>query len=276
MAHGGGVSKTFSYAGISDKGLVREKNEDAWCADDELGLFILSDGMGGKRGGGTAAKIVAQALPPVMKPAIRKVSDLAEQMAKDIVSISVSDLNQQVYTLGRDNPALSGMGATLVAVIIHKDKALIAHLGDSRVYLYREQTLTCLTRDHSIIQILLDNDEITEEEVATHPSRGQITRFIGMEGEAIPDITVIDLEPGDRILLCSDGLTGMVPESAIVDIFKKVAGPKVLCRYLLEEAISSGGKDNITAVVIDWTGEETSLDNYRAAQNLIKNLEERK
>ena len=255
------MKNNLAFAGISDKGLVREKNEDAWVADEKMGLFILSDGMGGRRGGGTASKIVAEALPPLLRPGLEKLTDISEPIAKDIVAMSVSDLSQQVYSIGKSTPAFTGMGATLVIVIFLNDKALIAHLGDSRAYLYRKEVLTRLTKDHSIVQMLVDSGEITDEEAKTHSARSQITRYIGMQGEAIVDVSVIDLEAGDRILLCTDGLTGMVNEKTISEIFKKIAGPKVICRYLLDEAISNGGKDNITAVVIDWSVEEISLNN---------------
>ena len=254
------MENNLTFAGISDKGLVREKNEDAWMADEKMGLFILSDGMGGRRGGGTAAKIAAEVLPTLLRPALGKLTDLSDPIARDMVSMAVSDLSQQVSSIGKTKPAFTGMGATLVTVILLKGKALIAHLGDSRAYLFRKETLTLLTKDHSIVQMLLDSGDITKEEADHHPARSQITRFVGMEGDAIADVSVIHLEPGDRILLCTDGLTGMVNEKAISKIFKKVAGPKVICRYLLDEAIANGGKDNVTAVVVDWAGAEIPLD----------------
>jgi len=248
------VRNHLNHAALSDRGRVREKNEDAWYADPELGLFIVSDGMGGHPGGELASRMVRDNLPHLIRVRTGRTGDLEEPQAGEIVCRSIVELSGLINGFGREKYGYQGMGATVVLALVRRDKALIAYLGDSRAYLYRAGDLTRLTRDHSIVQLLLDAGDITPQQAAAHPARGQITRFVGMEEEAMPEFRLIGLRPGDRLLLCSDGLTGMVDDAAIAAMMRKMANPEVICRHLVDSANEAGGQDNITVVLIDRVG----------------------
>ena len=144
------------------------------------------------------------------------------------------------------------MGATVVMALVQDDRAFIAHMGDSRAYLLRRGKLRPLTDDHSIVGILLRTGEIRPEEAEHHPARGQLSRYVGMEDEVYPDVRTVRLASGDRLLLCTDGLTGMVPDDTIMGLLAVSEEPQVACDHLVEAANAAGGKDNITAVIVDW------------------------
>jgi len=242
----------LEISGLTDKGKVRSGNEDTWFGEEELGLLLVSDGMGNESAGALAAEIVKKTLPEIIRQEGANLSNLSDPFAVDVISRQIVELNRHVYKAASGQPGFSGMGATMVLALIRGDRALIAHMGDSRAYLLRDDFMLSLTKDHSVLRMLLDAGEITEEELATHPARGKITRFIGMPDDVPPDISLMHLESGDRLLLCSDGLTGMLSEKQISSELKKTVSPKAVCRYLVDAANAAGGKDNITVVVADW------------------------
>ncbi len=238
-------------AGLSDRGLVRKENEDSWSAAPELGLFIVSDGMGGHLGGAVASRIVAEALPKILRKRMAPIENFADPRAREHLEGALSELSTQVREQGRNEPGLRGMGATVVLVMIKGSEALVAHMGDSRAYQLRGGRFTQLTRDHSVVELLIEEGEITRNGAATHPARGQITCCVGMEGDPLPDVMTLDLELGDRLLLCTDGLTGMLCDEEIQKILESRMGPKDACRRLVDAANEAGGNDNVTAVVLD-------------------------
>ena len=244
------TAKELKYFGLTDKGIVREKNEDAWSAHPDIGLFIVSDGMGGEFSGDIASKIVVETLPKMIEQILGKGIEPGSPEFSTRLGSEISILSNAVRTKTRNEPGLSGMGATVALAVVSGGNAVIAHMGDSRIYLLRKGKLKRLTKDHSIIQLLLDNNEISQEEAETHPARGQITRFVAMEGNPLPEIKTVDVRPGDIMLLCSDGLTQMLPESEIQEILKKKTNPEEACIELVAMANKNGGKDNITAIVI--------------------------
>jgi protein phosphatase len=244
----------LTFAGLTDKGRLRDSNEDAWFADRQQGLFIVSDGMGGHAAGEVASGIVVQALPPLIQQRLQGLPPSSSPDIADVLVSAIRDLSEQVLEESRNHPALDGMGATIVLCLVQDRQAVIGHLGDSRAYLLRRHELHRLTRDHSIVQILIDAGEIREEEAPTHPARGKITRAVGMPGLALPDTKVLNLAAGDRLLLCCDGLTDMLTDDQIARILRTSDTPEVACRYLVEAANRAGGRDNITTVVMDWNG----------------------
>lgn len=245
----------MEISGITDKGKVRNTNEDMWFADENLGLLLVSDGMGGETGGSLAAEIVVKTIPEIIEQEGANLSNLNDPFAVDVVSKQIVALNRNVFQAAKSKPGLTGMGATLVMAIVRGDRAIVAHMGDSRAYLFRDNFLLALTKDHSVVRLLMESGEITPEEVASHPARGKITRFIGMEDDVPPDITMLHLENGDRLLLCTDGLTNMLEEKQIAEQLKKAVSPKAVCRHLVDEANSAGGKDNISIVLADIRAE---------------------
>ncbi len=255
------------YACLSNKGRVRGENEDSWYADGDSGIFIVSDGMGGQAGGALASTIVRETMPPLIKQRLADAGDLGDPKTKETVAACISDLSGQVNLAARGNYGYSGMGATIVMALVRGGKAMIAYLGDSRAYLYRDRAMKRLTNDHSVVRLLVESGDITAEQARTHPSKGQITRFVGMDGEVEPDFAIVDLKPGDRLLLCSDGLTAMVSDEKISSILRKMANPDVICHDLVDEANLAGGRDNITVALVDWPGDGNSpVDNAVAGK----------
>jgi serine/threonine protein phosphatase PrpC len=245
------------HAGLTDQGRVREQNEDTWAADQKEGLYLVSDGIGGQVAGAMASRIVAETLPGLIRQGLSGISDLADPAATRRVGEAISQLSRELQQQTHGKPGLEGMGATVVLGLVRNSKALIAHMGDSRAYLWRKGRLEQLTKDHSIIQLLLDNGEIKPEEVSTHPARGWMTRSVGMAGEPLPELRLLDLHPGDRLLLCTDGLTAMVSDVVILSILNGHSQPKEICRRLVDAANEAGGKDNITVVLVVIAGGES-------------------
>ncbi|MGH3937851.1 MAG: PP2C family protein-serine/threonine phosphatase [Pseudonocardiaceae bacterium] len=240
-------------AGLSDRGRVRESNEDRWSADTELGLFAVSDGMGGLPAGEMAAEIAIATLPTLITTHFGAAPDLTAPEAAQRLSTVLAELSADVRAGSQDDSRRTGMGATVVVALMDQGTALIAHLGDSRAYLWRENSLQRLTRDHSLAQGLLDSGVISEQEAAEHPARHQLAYYLGMEGEAISDVRHVTLHPADRLLLCSDGLTNMLDDARILQILNDHSDPDAACRALVGAANDAGGTDNITALVVVHT-----------------------
>ncbi len=241
----------LNYAGLSDAGRVRSQNEDRWLADPELGLFIVADGMGGEAAGALAAEIVVETLPRLLRHHLSDLTSVADPQSTTQLREMLTELSSHLRAESQGQLGLDGMGSTVVLALFRGQHVLIGHLGDSRAYLLREEQLEQLTQDHSLIQLLLEHGEITTEEAVHHPARGQLTRNVGMEGDAIPVVRLVDLRANDRLLLCSDGLTGMLSDEQLVALLNPRSAPEVVCRNLVSTANELGGKDNITAVVID-------------------------
>jgi PPM family protein phosphatase len=244
------VMTGLRWASLSDRGRVREHNEDRWSADADLGLFIVSDGMGGRPAGEVASEAVVATLPALLTTHFGPAPDLAAQDATQRLSRALTELSTNLREGNQDTPRLAGMGATAVVALVSHATALIAHVGDSRAYLWRDLSLHRLTRDHSLVQGLLDAGAITEQQAADHPARGQLTRYIGMVGEMLPDARRVTLRPADRLLLCSDGLTTMLDDARIAAILNGCPDPHHTCRTLIEAANDAGGTDNITVLVV--------------------------
>jgi protein phosphatase len=242
------------HAGLSDIGHVRADNQDRWAADPALGLYVVADGMGGAAAGALAAQVVVETLPPLLRQRLHGVADLGAPVAADCLAGALAELSERVRAGSHGRPDLDGMGSTVVLALVRGTEALVAHLGDSRAYLLRDGRLELLTRDHSLAQLLVDCGEIAPEDAGLHPGRAQLTRYVGMPGEALPEVTSLSLRPGDRLLLCSDGLTTMLDDNLIRTILASRAGPDETCRRLVASANAAGGRDNITALVVDAAG----------------------
>ena len=245
------MSLSVAHAGLSHRGLVRQENEDNWSAHPELGLYIVSDGLGGELSGALASKIVVEALPEMLGARADVLADLSGGRALRAVKEALTELSAQVFAQTHGEPGLEGMGATVVLALVRPQKALIAHMGDSRAYLFRQGRLKPLTKDHSVVQLLVEAGEISGEEAVRHPARGQVTRSVGMEGEPLPEAKVVAVRPGDRLLLCTDGLTGMLNDEEIQRVLGREAQPQAVCEALVQTALSNGGRDNVTVVVVD-------------------------
>jgi len=238
------------HCGMTDTGLVRAGNEDAWAVDVAQGLYIVADGMGGHNAGEIAAQLVVESLPKLVQRRLSTMPRTSAALARRLRS-AVSRLSRDVYEQASEKPHLYGMGATVVAAMIRGDEAIIVHMGDSRAYLLRDGRLRLLTRDHSVVQALIDAGDITPEEAEYHPDRNRITASIGMPGEPTPDSKRVHLRIGDKLLLCTDGLANMVDDAHVCQILRSTAPPETVCKDLIDAANTAGGDDNITVVVIE-------------------------
>lgn len=238
-------------AGLSDPGRVRRANEDAYLVDLARELFVVSDGMGGQQAGELASKLVVTVLPGMIEKRLARAEGGKQEVVELALRDAIADLSDKVRRETATKVGLKGTGATVVLALIRGSFAHIANMGDSRCYLCRGSNLDQLTEDHSIVGILLREGEIAPEEAKEHPARGQLSRYVGMEGDVHPDVRTVELAPGDRLLLCTDGLTGMVDDDAVARILSENAEPEAACRALVDAANAAGGKDNITVVVAD-------------------------
>jgi protein phosphatase len=218
----------------TDIGLVRERNEDGYLVRPPL--FAVADGMGGHRGGEVASRL---ALETLERPGD---APLAER---------VREANRVVYERSMLDRSVAGMGTTLTAAVLEGDRLRLAHVGDSRAYLLREGRLERLTEDHTMVHQMVRQGRLTEEEAAWHPYRSVLTRALGTEPDVPVDEAVVQVRPGDRVLLCTDGLTSMVEEARIGEVLRTTPDPQEAADRLVEAAIAAGGLDNVTVVVLD-------------------------
>lgn len=237
------------FSGRTDKGKVRKTNQDDFAADKLTGgsvFAVVCDGMGGANGGNVASSTAVGIISESIKSGYN--DNLDENGIKVLILDSIKKANDAVYEKSRSDPALFGMGTTIVAVIAANDKAYIAHAGDSRAYLI-DDDINKLTRDHSIVQEMVENGKITQEEALVHPQKNIITRALGVEESLELDYSVHEFKKGSSILICTDGLTNLVSDEDIKETVKR-AEPEGCIDKLVNMANSNGGSDNITVVVI--------------------------
>ncbi|HZD16743.1 MAG TPA: Stp1/IreP family PP2C-type Ser/Thr phosphatase [Actinomycetota bacterium] len=226
------------YGAATDIGLVREGNEDSYLVRDPL--FAVADGMGGHRGGEVASHL---ALETVQRRFERRAGSLTEQ---------IEEANRTVFERSQRDRAVAGMGTTLTAALVEGGGVRLAHVGDSRAYLFRGGSLHRLTEDHTLVHRMVQEGEISEAEAERHPHRSVLTRALGTDPGVLVDERVVDVAPGDRLLLCTDGLTGMLSEARIGGILGELDDPQQAADRLVREANQAGGIDNTTVVILDF------------------------
>ncbi len=239
-------------AGLSHIGKVREENEDTFLMEPELGLFVVSDGMGGHRGGEIASKIVTEDLPVMIEVGLDKLKVGTPAAIRSLFKKAIREQNRQLNLEGTSETGYRDMGATLIVTLLKDNRAYIANLGDSRIYRFRNRRLVQLTKDHSVVSELLDKGKIKPEEAENHEAQGEITHYVGMEDKARPHIRSFQLKKGDRLLLCTDGLTDSIDDKSIAAILTNKQDCKEACQALVNAANAAGGHDNITVVIADW------------------------
>ena len=223
----------------TDVGLVREGNEDSYLTDEPL--FAVADGMGGHRGGEVASQLAVETLEKLFKKGIGELPD------------QVQEANRVVFERSVVDEKVAGMGTTLTAALVEGDRIRLAHVGDSRAYLLREGDLRLLTEDHTLVHRMVTEGEISKEEAETHPQRSVLTRALGVETVVDVDDDTVQVRPGDRLLLCTDGLTSMVSEQAVEEVLGAVPDPQEAAQRLVQLANEGGGTDNTTVVVLDFS-----------------------
>ena len=243
------MTLALRYAVRSDVGLLREGNEDSAYAGPHL--LAVADGMGGHAAGEVASSETITTISSLdsERPGIDLVSALAEAVAM---------ANMRLQELVISDPATEGMGTTLTAMLWLDGHAALCHIGDSRAYLLRNGQFYQITHDHTLVQSLVDEGKITEDDVATHPHRSLLLRALDGRTIAEPDLSQLETMPGDRLLLCSDGLSGVVTEQTLHQTLSSVWDPDKAALQLVELAIKGGGPDNITVIVADVLDTQTS------------------
>lgn len=237
-----------SSAAISHTGKVRSNNQDSGYAGSNL--FVVADGMGGHAGGDVASSLAISRLAALDVPYDSTAE--AERALRDAISDAAVDLVDTVNM----RPELAGMGTTVSALIMVDDYAVIAHIGDSRIYLFRDGALTQITTDHTFVQRLVDSGRITPEEARYHPRRSVLMRVLGdMDTDPELDTFIMPTQPGDRWLLCSDGLSGVVDDPHTAKALGLGLAPGRTADNLLKQALDGGAPDNVTIVIVDVGGQ---------------------
>ena len=248
-------SFALTMAARTDQGRVRRNNEDAVFADAGLGLAMLADGMGGAQAGEVASSVLiaelAESLSRHACAGVGASSSEGEEAWCARLASEVLAANTTLYHLSQTEPCYAGMGTTLVLACFHQQYLALLHVGDSRLYRWRAGECLLLTRDHSVVQQQLDRGEISPQEALTAETRGLLTRAVGVAPWVGIDCASMLVRPGDRYLLCSDGLSDMLTMPQIGDILGQVAAADELADALVLAANAAGGRDNISVVVID-------------------------
>lgn len=231
--------------GITDPGLVRPNNEDALLVWPERRVFAVADGMGGQAAGELASQFFIQTVKRVFRDFFS--SNLEE--VTEAVKKAFLEANREILDHVRENPAREGMGCTAELLAFADMEFCLGHIGDSRTYLFRAGRLHRLTRDHSLVQEQLEAGILTEEEARRHPMRNVILRALGVKEDLALDLIRGRVQRGDLFLLCSDGLTDMIPEELVSECLGRSFNLKEIGLSLVEEAKRAGGRDNITVVL---------------------------
>jgi serine/threonine protein phosphatase PrpC len=226
-------------AGLTDPGLKRGGNEDALLVEPPL--YAVADGMGGHRAGEIASRVAVDAL----------LTDAPRRADSKSLGRAVRTANRAVIEAAEKSRTRAGMGTTLTAVMVDGTHLAVAHVGDSRAYLLHEGALQQLTEDHSMVADMVRQGTLSEEDARFHPQRSVITRALGSDPNMVADTFDVQASAGDRLLLCSDGLSSMLTDDTIAEMLKSASGPQDAARTLVDAANRAGGYDNITVVVID-------------------------
>jgi PPM family protein phosphatase len=236
------------HAGLTDVGLVRERNEDAWgmatAEADGARVFVVADGMGGHAAGQIASQLAVQRVEEAFR--------LSRGALSERLREAVRSANRRVHEEALRDAALAGMGTTLVALGLDAGGACVANVGDSRAYRLRAADFVALTRDHSLVEELVRRGLLAPEQARFHPRRNELTRSLGTGADVEVDLEAVEVARGDVFLLCSDGLCGVVEDRGIAALLDS-RSPDQAARALVDAAIGQGGPDNVTVLVLQIT-----------------------
>lgn len=239
----------------SDRGLVRKQNQDSFAAGElpgEVFWAVVCDGMGGAQGGSVASKIGVDIISDKIKRGFNVA--MSGNSVRNLMTSAIEGSNIKIFDMAKKDDKLTGMGTTVVIVIVHGGKAYFAHAGDSRAYIVNESGIRQITSDHSVVQAMVENGELTPDEAKNHPQRNIITRALGVEESIDVDFNDETLTNDDVIIICTDGLTNFVEPAKIFEIYLSCDNA-VLAENLVTSANENGGGDNITVVVFANTTE---------------------
>jgi len=246
----------YRCAARTDVGMKREHNEDSFLVNEDLGLYVVCDGMGGHAGGETASRLAVQTIERELLSAKLRAEDPFASTAQlentplaGALREAVEGACAAVFRTSRANPELAGMGTTCISLLVHGTKALIGHVGDSRAYLVREGDVHQLSEDHSLVNEQVRAGLLTEEEARHSRLKNIITRSVGFEEDVLVDVIGVETRPGDKFLLCSDGLSNLMTNEEIRDALLQ-NDLDAVPEKLIQLANERGGDDNITVVVV--------------------------
>jgi len=248
----------FNFFGASDVGRKRTNNEDAFALRPELDLFLVADGMGGHSSGEVAAQLAVNQIVSFFKNQSLNEDSTWPYAYDDSLSFPGNKLrtaialaNDQIQNYSTEHPESRGMGTTVVAALIDSERIVVSHVGDSRAYLFSSGEMKLLTLDHSWVSEQVRLGFLTESEAAHHPFRNVITKALGTRDQAQADVIEIELAVGDRLLLCTDGLNSMAPDSEISEVIASSKDLEATCKALIDLGNERGGEDNITVLILE-------------------------
>ena len=231
--------RVVDQAARTDAGRQRHANEDSYYA--RAPIYAVADGMGGAQAGEVASRIAAEAFDE------RTDEGTPEQQLARVAT----EANRRIFDLAQEDSTRSGMGTTLTGLLVDGDEVAIVHVGDSRAYVFRDGELRQLTRDHSLVEAQVRAGLLDRESSRQSEEQNILLRVLGREPEVEVELNEVPVQPGDYLLLCSDGLTRMVPEPTLADAIFELRDPQRICKYLIDTANRNGGADNITVVVVE-------------------------
>jgi len=240
--------------------MKREHNEDSFLVNEELGLYVVCDGMGGHAGGETASRLAVQTVEKELISARLRTKDpfadgggSDDRPLAEALQEAIEGACSIVYRTSRSEPELQGMGTTCVALLLHREAAIVGHVGDSRAYLVRDGGIRQLTEDHSLVNEQVRAGLLSSEEAKHSRLRNIITRSVGFEEDVVVDVVGFESRPGDRLLLCSDGLSNLVETEEIRITLASERDPAEVCKSLVGLANERGGDDNVTVIALERT-----------------------
>ncbi len=252
----------IKYGFKTDKGLVRQNNEDCFIVDDEINLIVVADGVGAQATGEVASRLSVEVIREQLRRILGPKTNQNNLSSK--LESSIKFANQVVFEASKKYPKNQGMATTCVAVLVGEKKIVYCNVGDSRLYLFRDNNLQLLTTDHSLVMEQIKRGLITEEQAKNSGYRNILTRALGVSENVEVDKNEMECKDGDFLLLCTDGLTTMVSDDLICKELKKDIEPQDICNNLVDLANKNGGKDNITVVIakVQKESQENWLDRF--------------
>ena len=239
---------SLRHAVASHVGRVRRSNEDSYYADPDAFVYIVADGMGGHAAGEVAAEIAARTVGEALSNVS---SEMSTSEIAGILDAAIAEANSFILSRSQEDPGCYGMGTTVTALCLRDDSFLVGHVGDSRAYRLHGDMLERITRDHTLVQQEVDRGTLTDEQARVHPRSNVLTRALGIPGELSTDLYEGEVEPNDRLLLATDGLSAMLPDSEIQRALAGGNDAEATAAELIRMANAAGGLDNTTVIVID-------------------------
>lgn len=242
----------MNFHGLTDVGIVRKENQDSYAIrilSETAAAAIVCDGMGGARAGNVASAIAVETFCAAIEKSWKDGIPKDTQTRQEILSSACCKANSRVYERSISSPEYEGMGTTLVAALVLPDEVHIANIGDSRCYLISPDGIKQITLDHSLVQVLVERGEITQEQARTHPKKNVITRALGVDDHVMNDLYRIPRQENSWLLLCSDGLSNVIPDDVLYHEIIHTESPEECARKLLAITMENGAPDNVTIVL---------------------------